>query len=129
MLETSDYIKDDPIEIACTVGVVVSSTQGPKIFSIAVPESTLGLHFGGLLDSGLNSDITFEVDGELFPAHKLVLAARSPVFKAQLYGPMRERNSNPIHVEDIEAPVFKVYLVFELFTFLCLETVYNSLKS
>ena len=109
MLETSDYIKDDTIEIACTVGVVVSSTQGPKIFSIAVPESTLGLHFGGLLDSGLNSDITFEVDGELFPAHKLVLAARSPVFKAQLYGPMRERNSNPIHVEDIEAPVFKVY--------------------
>lgn len=112
VLETSDYIKDDTLALTCTVGVVVSSTQGPKLYSIPVPESNIGLHFGELLDSGVNSDITFEVDGEKFPAHKLVLAARSPVFKAQLFGVMREKESGVIQVKDIEAPVFKAMLYF-----------------
>eukprot|EP00250_Pteridium_aquilinum_P000425 c10466_g1_i1 orf=503-1765(-) len=112
VLETSDYIKDDTLALTCTVGVVVSSTQGPKLYSIAVPESNMGIHFGELLDSGVNIDITFEVDGERFPAHKLVLAARSPVFKAQLFGVMREKDSGVIQVKDIEAPVFKAMLYF-----------------
>ncbi|CAM6119048.1 unnamed protein product [Calypogeia fissa] len=51
-------------------------------------------------------DVTFEVDGETFQAHKLALAARSPVFKAQLYGLMRDRNSGKIIVKDMEAPSF-----------------------
>lgn len=111
-LETSDFLKNDSLAINCTVGVVVSSTLGPKLFSIPVPESNLGLHFGELLDSGINSDIKFEVDGEVFSAHKLVLSARSPVFKAQLFGPMREKDSDTIQVEDMEAPVFKEMLHF-----------------
>ncbi|MCO5591359.1 hypothetical protein L7F22_045341 [Adiantum nelumboides] len=112
VLETSDYIKDDTLALTCTVGVVVSSTQGPKLYSIPVPESNIGLHFGELLDSGINSDITFEVDGEIFKAHKLVLAARSPVFKAQLFGVMREKESSVVQVRDVEAPVFKAMLYF-----------------
>lgn len=112
VLETSDYIKDDTLALTCTVGVVVSSTQGPKLYSIPVPEPNIGIHFGELLDSGVNSDIKFEVDGEVFAAHKLVLAARSPVFKAQLFGVMREKESSVIQVKDIEAPVFKAMLYF-----------------
>ncbi|KAL3678833.1 hypothetical protein R1sor_021789 [Riccia sorocarpa] len=112
VLETSDFLKNDTLAITCTVGVVVSSTQGPKLYSIPVPEPDLGQHFGALLDSGEGADVTFEVDGEIFQAHKLVLAARSPVFKAQLYGPLRDRNSGKIEIEDIEAPVFKAMLHF-----------------
>lgn len=111
-LEASDYLKDDTLALTCTVGVVVSCTQGPKLYSIPVPESNIGLHFGELLDSGFNCDITFEVDSERFTAHKLVLAARSPVFKAQLFGMMREKESGAIQVKDIEAPVFKAMLYF-----------------
>ncbi|KAI5077716.1 hypothetical protein GOP47_0007540 [Adiantum capillus-veneris] len=111
VLETSDYIKDDTLALTCTVGVVVSST-GPKLYSIPVPDPDIGLHLGELLDSGINSDITFEVDGDIFNAHKLVLAARSPVFKAQLFGVMREKESSVIQVKDIEAPVFKAMLYF-----------------
>ncbi|KAL2614040.1 hypothetical protein R1flu_025732 [Riccia fluitans] len=112
VLETSDFLKNDTLAITCTVGVVVSSTQGPKLYSIPVPEPDLGQHFGALLDSAEGADVTFEVDGEVFQAHKLVLAARSPVFKAQLYGPLRDRNSDKIEIEDIEAPVFKAMLHF-----------------
>ncbi|GLT42577.1 hypothetical protein SLA2020_165680 [Shorea laevis] len=112
VLEQSDYLKDDCLSIQCSVGVVKSNTEGPKTYSIEVPPSNLGQQFGQLLASGKRSDVSFEVDGEVFPAHKLILATRSPVFKAQLYGPMKEQNTQKIKVEDIEAPVFKALLHF-----------------
>ena len=107
-LETSDYLKDDCLSVNCIVGVVKSHTEGPKIYSIAVPPSNIGQHFGQLLESGKGTDVNFEVDGENFSAHKLVLAARSPVFRAQLFGPMKDQNTQCIKIEDMEAPVFKV---------------------
>lgn len=106
-LESSDYLKDDCLQVHCCVGVVRSRTEGPKSYSISVPPSDIGLHFGQLLESGKGTDVNFEVNGETFAAHKLVLAARSPVFRAQLFGPMKDQNTC-IKVEDMEAPVFKV---------------------
>ena len=111
LLETSDYLKDDCLSISCCVGVVKSHTEGPKIYSIVVPPPGLGQHFGRLLESGKGADVKFEVQGETFNAHKLVLAARSPVFRAQLFGPLKDRNTQCIRVEDMEAPVFKVLLL------------------
>ncbi|XP_015891570.3 BTB/POZ and MATH domain-containing protein 2 [Ziziphus jujuba] len=111
-LETSDYLKDDCLSVNCVVGVVKSRTQGPKIYSIAVPPSNVGQQFGMLLESGKGTDVNFEVDGETFAAHKLILAARSPVFRAQLFGPMKDQNTRCIKVEDMEAPVFKALLQF-----------------
>ncbi|CAL5413284.1 unnamed protein product [Camellia sinensis] len=111
-LETSDYLKDDCLLIQCTVGVIKSQTEGPKIYTISLPASDIGQHFGWLLESGEGTDVNFEVDGETFAAHKLVLAARSPVFKAQLFGPLKDRNTECIKVEEMEAPVFKALLHF-----------------
>jgi speckle-type POZ protein len=64
------------------------------------------------LESGKGTDVNFEVDGEMFAAHKLVLAARSPVFRAQLFGLMKDQNTRCIKVADMEAPVFKAVLHF-----------------
>lgn len=111
-LETSDYLKNDSLSISCTVGVVVSSTQGPRSYSIPVPESNIGEQFGALLDDGENTDITFTVGSETFQAHKLILAARSPVFKAQLFGPLADHTKDSLDIKDIEAPVFKALLYF-----------------
>lgn len=107
-LETSDYLKDDCLLVKCTVGVVKSQTEGPKIYSITPPPSDIGQHFGQLLESGEGADLNIEVDGEIFAAHKLVLATRSPVFKAQLFGPMKDRDTQCIKIEEMEASVFKV---------------------
>ncbi|XP_021898296.1 BTB/POZ and MATH domain-containing protein 2-like [Carica papaya] len=112
LLETSDYLKDDCLSVHCSVGVVKSHTEGPKIYSISVPPSNLGQDFGKMLESGKGIDVSFEVDGEVFAAHKLVLAARSPVFRAQLFGPMKDHNTHCIKVEDVEPPVFKALLHF-----------------
>ncbi|KAH1194856.1 BTB/POZ and MATH domain-containing protein 2 [Glycine soja] len=111
-LETSDYLKDDCLSVNCSVGVVRSHTEGPKIYTIAIPPSSIGQKFGQLLESGKGSDVNFEVNGDIFAAHKLVLAARSPVFRAQLFGPMKDQNTQRIKVEDMEAPVFKALLHF-----------------
>lgn len=111
-LETSDYLKDDCLIITGTVGVVKSHTEGPKEYAIPVPPSDIGKQYGQLLESKKGTDVTFEVDGEIFAAHKLVLAARSPVFRAQLFGPMKEKNMLGIKVDDMEAPVFEVLVSF-----------------
>ncbi|KAF5744190.1 BTB/POZ and MATH domain-containing protein 2-like [Tripterygium wilfordii] len=112
VLETSDFLRDDCLQIQCSVGVVKSCTEGPKIYSIPMPPSNIGQQFGQLMESGKRTDVNFEVDGEVFAAHKLVLAARSPVFRAQLFGPMKEHNTQHIKVEDIEPQVFKALLHF-----------------
>ncbi|XP_019178716.1 PREDICTED: BTB/POZ and MATH domain-containing protein 2-like [Ipomoea nil] len=111
-LETSEFLKDDCLLIQCTVGVVRTYIEAPKIYSIPVPASNIGLQFGKVLESGEGSDINFEVEGEVFPAHKLVLAARSPVFRAQLFGPLKEQNTQYIKIEEMQAPVFKALLHF-----------------
>ncbi|GMI79028.1 BTB-POZ and MATH domain 4, BTB-POZ AND MATH DOMAIN 4 [Hibiscus trionum] len=110
MLETSDFLKDDCLKINCTVGVVVSEIDCPRLHSIQVPESEIGSHFGMLLENEEGSDITFNVFGEKFYAHKLVLAARSPVFEAEFSDRMED--DNEIVVTDMEPRVFKALLHF-----------------
>ncbi|KAG5376601.1 hypothetical protein IGI04_041197 [Brassica rapa subsp. trilocularis] len=107
-LESSDYMKDNSLLVRCRVGVVKSCTEGQRNYSIPVPISNLGQQFGNLLESGKGCDVTFEVGGETFSAHKLVLAARSPVFRAQLFGPLRDRNTDRVEIDDMESPIFKV---------------------
>ncbi|KAF7092435.1 hypothetical protein CFC21_094919 [Triticum aestivum] len=63
----------------------------------------------------VGADVTFEVGGETFTAHRCVLAARSQVFMAQLFGPMSEgtaTSDNVIHIKDMEAKVFRALLHF-----------------
>ncbi|KAJ4728511.1 BTB/POZ and MATH domain-containing protein [Melia azedarach] len=109
LLEQSGYLKDDCFFVHYRISVLKSR----KIcYSIAVPPSKIGQHFAQLLESGKRTDVKFEVNGETFSAHKLVLAARSPVFRAQLYGPMKDENTQCIKVEDIQPSVFKALLHF-----------------
>lgn len=111
MLETSDYLKNDCLQINCTVGVVVSATDSPRLHRIQVPESNMGAHFGALLGTMEGSDITFEVSGEKFRAHKLVLAARSPVFRSKFFDAAEEDNQEVV-ITDLEPKVFEAMLHF-----------------
>nr|CAB3488333.1 unnamed protein product [Digitaria exilis] len=58
------------------------------------------------------TDVAFHVDGRLFHAHKCVLAARSPVFDAELFGLMKEKDTEPIKVDGMEACIFEELLHF-----------------
>ncbi|XP_074575442.1 BTB/POZ and MATH domain-containing protein 4-like [Curcuma longa] len=110
-LETSDYLKDDCLKINCTVGVVVSIVDAPRLHSIHVPDSDIGIHFGALLDNQQGSDVVFDVCGEKFHAHKLVLAARSPVFRAQFFDDPAGQSGDVV-IADMEPRVFGAMLHF-----------------
>jgi speckle-type POZ protein len=94
--------------IACGIKVMQNDP-------LDVPPSDIGSHLGCLLDcscTSSGSDVSFIVDGEKFPAHRAVLAARSPVFKAQLLGSMADANMPSITLHDIAPATFKVMLRF-----------------
>ncbi|XP_066159892.1 BTB/POZ and MATH domain-containing protein 3-like [Oryza sativa Japonica Group] len=56
--------------------------------------------------------VSFVVGGETFPAHRAVLAARSPVFRAELLGPMAEAKMSRITIHDVEPVTFRAMLRF-----------------
>lgn len=112
--EGSGYLLNDRLVIDCAITVVtelrVSETKLRK--RIEVPPSDIGQCLGKLLEAEEGADVTFSVRGQTFAAHKLVLAMRSPVFKAELYGPMREGSAQIVTIEDMQPAVFKAMLHF-----------------
>lgn len=51
---------------------------------VTLPPSDMHQHIGDLLSSG-QEDVTFQVGEETVAAHRLILGARSPVFKLLLH--------------------------------------------
>ncbi|KAL6843200.1 hypothetical protein ACP4OV_026913 [Aristida adscensionis] len=113
-LEESEFLQDNCLRIECVVTVLkeprVSETKpSPKI---DVPPSDIAVHLGKLLEAEKGADVTLSIGGETFAAHKIVLAMRSPVFKAELYGPMSETGMQLIPINDMQPAVFKALLHF-----------------
>ncbi|KAK2968545.1 hypothetical protein RJ640_009390 [Escallonia rubra] len=111
-LETSDFLKDDCLAMNCTVGVVRNRVEGPKLQSITIPPSDMGQCMKYLLESHVGCDILFRVGDLTFKAHKLILAARSPVFRAQFFGLVGDPDMDEVVLEDIEPSIFKAMLLF-----------------
>ncbi|KAF7831035.1 BTB/POZ and MATH domain-containing protein 3 [Senna tora] len=111
LLETSEYLKDDCLVMHCTVGVVKTRFEGAKQ-SVILLRSDMGQDFKGLLESEVGCDVVFKVGNESFKAHKLILAARSPVFRAQFFGLVGDPSIDEVVLEDIEPFIFKAMLLF-----------------
>ncbi|KAF7009959.1 hypothetical protein CFC21_024437 [Triticum aestivum] len=113
-LEKSDYLRDDRLVIECDLTVIKEPLVADTAITaeVQMPPSDLAEIFGKLLEAAEEADVAFEVEGEIFPAHKIVLAARSLVFKAELYGPMRGKCGQNITVEEMQPAVFKALLHF-----------------
>ncbi|GBO31830.1 Speckle-type POZ protein [Araneus ventricosus] len=58
------------------------------------------------------TDVELKTKTKSFPAHKIVLCSRSPVFKATMTNDMKEKNSNFIQVDDLEDDVVEQLLLF-----------------
>ncbi|XP_048541282.1 BTB/POZ and MATH domain-containing protein 2-like [Triticum urartu] len=122
-LERSANLKGDSFTIRCDIMVCEdSNTEDPGGHDAKVLLSDMDQHFNILLQTKVGADVTFEVSGETFTAHRCVLAARSKVFMAQLFGPMKEGTATPgvIHIEDMGANVFRTLLRF-IYTDSCAE--------
>ncbi|KAE8769168.1 TD and POZ domain-containing protein 2 [Hordeum vulgare] len=107
-LEQSRNMKYDGFTIRCDL--IVCNTE-----VAATITHDIGQHLNNLLQTKVGADVTFEVNGKTFAAHRCVLAARSRVFMAQLFGPMKEgtaTTSSVIQIQDMEARVFSAMLSF-----------------
>ncbi|PNT68444.1 BTB/POZ and MATH domain-containing protein 1 [Brachypodium distachyon] len=106
-LQSHEYLNGGHVTVLC--GVIVLGGGEP-----AGPSAVgqLGSHLGGLLDNDLTSDVSFLVGGETVKAHRAVLAARSPVFKAALFGPMAEAQMAHITLENLDPDTFRNLLRF-----------------
>lgn len=113
-VENSGYLTGDALTVECNITVLKELPAEPTSLAkeMPVPSSNLHQNLGDLLQTEMGADVTFLVRGESFAAHKLLLAARSPVFKAQFFGEMKEKSSNHVEVEGMEAAVFKAILHF-----------------
>ncbi|KAK1564086.1 hypothetical protein QYE76_037718 [Lolium multiflorum] len=115
------------VTVMCAVSVLDGDTptsiaEAPPLQEkkgIAVLLSEIGDHLGCLVDSAALSDVSFVVGGDEAPplrAHRAILAARSPVFKAQFCGHMLEANTDApsliITVPDMDSETFKTMLRF-----------------
>ena len=115
------YLKDDTIVIRYEIELVVTSggaLNRPKQLAPAIDVGafpTLGDQIRTLLTEDADkTDVVFEVEGERFPAHSLVVAARSSAFRAMLRtgAEMREGSEGIIRIGDVRAPVFRALLQF-----------------
>uniref|UniRef100_K3YN54 BTB domain-containing protein n=3 Tax=Setaria TaxID=4554 RepID=K3YN54_SETIT len=113
-LKASGFLVGDCLKMKCTLMVVKGSqlSEIKEDSEIEVPPSDITKHFGTLLEDKVGADVTFSVGGETVTAHKIVLAARSPVFKAELYGPMSETRTSCVTIQDMQPAVFRAMLHF-----------------
>ncbi|XP_073358085.1 BTB/POZ and MATH domain-containing protein 1-like [Aegilops tauschii subsp. strangulata] len=109
-LQPSAYLQDDNLAIECDITVLAAITVPP--FDIQVPPSNLSDNLRELLKAGEGTDVTFKVRRESFPAHKIVLAMRSPIFKADLFGSMGDGTRRTITIEDMQPAIFSALLHF-----------------
>ncbi|KAF8672568.1 hypothetical protein HU200_049254 [Digitaria exilis] len=115
VLEGSRHLKNDSFTVRCDIAVLATNANTERSSSTvpAPPPPSIQQHLSSLLVSGEGTDVTFEVGGETFMAHRCVLAARSPVFRAELFGPMKEGTTrNAISIDDMEPKVFRLLLSF-----------------
>uniref|UniRef100_A0ACD5VDR8 Uncharacterized protein n=1 Tax=Avena sativa TaxID=4498 RepID=A0ACD5VDR8_AVESA len=109
------FMKFTDVEKKCLIEGYLTFTCAIMVMddsAIQIPPSDIGTHLGLLLDRPDGTDVSFIVDGEKFPAHRAVLAARSPVFRAELFGYMAEATMSSITLQDITPATFKAMLRF-----------------
>ncbi|GJM97722.1 hypothetical protein PR202_ga14671 [Eleusine coracana subsp. coracana] len=115
-IHSPGYLQDDSLIVECTLTVL--RVFSDRSCTAGRPENDLTLssglhnHLGELLQKGTGADVTFLVSGESFVAHKDMLASRSPVFMAEFFGHMKEKHSQDVEIEDMEASVFEAMLRF-----------------
>jgi speckle-type POZ protein len=111
-LDEENHLKDDCLTILCDLTVVagertkVAVPPEPTIWALAPWASDL---HGGLVEAIWKKekpDVTIEVGGETFVAHRWMLEARSTVLREDL------ALTSDLRVDDMDAEVFKTLLLF-----------------
>ncbi|XP_059109542.1 speckle-type POZ protein-like [Peromyscus eremicus] len=108
-------LPDDKLSLLCTLSVVQESfriSHQNRKLGIQVSRCTLADELGELWENSQFTDCSLVVAGQEFRAHKAILAARSPVFRAMFQHDMEESRKNRVEIPDLEPQVFKAMMGF-----------------
>ncbi|KAM6163186.1 speckle-type POZ protein-like [Rhynchocyon petersi] len=113
--KANGLIPDDTLTLFCEVSVVqdsvnISGQNTRKM--VKVPECRLADDLGGLWENSRFTDCSLCVAGQEFRAHKAILAARSPVFRAMFEHEVEESKKNQVLINDVDPEVFKEVMCF-----------------
>ena len=92
------------VAVPHTTGIACSSFKDLEALSKELSD-------GLLFDEG-TSDVVLIVQGDRLPAHRAILAARSPVFKPMFFGSMRESSAQEVEVSTFAAATMRLLLRF-----------------
>ncbi|KAK1630349.1 hypothetical protein QYE76_004664 [Lolium multiflorum] len=106
----TNCVVDDHFQVMCSVEVVSDGKPATAPLTAEEELPDLGHDLALMSDKQQLTDVSFDVDGESFSAHRLVLAARSPVFRAELYGCMAESKMASITIQEMGACTFRSML-------------------
>ncbi|KAL6591054.1 hypothetical protein ACP70R_050107 [Stipagrostis hirtigluma subsp. patula] len=104
-----ELCKDNGSSSGTTDATAAEPTGGG---GVAVPPPNMSEHLVQFLESKQGADVTFHVEDREFPAHKLLLAMRSPVFRAGFFGSMKEAATRAVRILDMKADAFDAVLRF-----------------
>ncbi|KAG2563461.1 BTB/POZ and MATH domain-containing protein 1-like [Panicum virgatum] len=112
-LEESSHLENDTFQVSCHVTVhEICTEESSAPHFLPAPPMDVHRLLGDLLDSKVGADVKIKVGKETFAAHRSTLAARSPVFRAELFGWMKERKAGQVRIDDMEPRVFRAMLRF-----------------
>ena len=114
-LQNVHQLTDDDFENQVNVKVALNlsiNEAKPKLTDSSEP--TLGQIMEGLCLNEDLSDIKIKCDGKEFPCHKLILSARSDVFKAMFQSDLKinENEESILEIADVSAETMKIFLKF-----------------
>ena len=124
LTETEGFLPDEKLTIFCEINVHDTSTtaavpswnSAPSPAPSPAPEvldCDLGQQLGSLLEMATLSDVTLAMGNEEIKAHKAILSARSPVFRAMFkHDGFKEQQENLVRITDHDPKAVKEMLKF-----------------
>ena len=108
------------LSFTCEINV----KSGERMLKGSFVTKQLSEDLGAVLNDGTFSDVVLSAGGRHFPCHRIVLAARSPVFRTMFQVKMLEKEADIIELADIEPEVLE-----EMLKFVYTDQVSNPVRS
>ncbi len=97
----AQYLQNDTLTILINANLLCLHGSVKKEVSFPVPADNLRQQLKTVFDEKTFSDISIECGGEVFQAHRIILASHSPVFKRMLETDMKEKQEKVITISDL----------------------------